>query len=231
MPSIDFWYEFASNYSYLAAMRIEELAGKAGVGVRWRPFLLGPILAAQGMDTSPFNIYPLKGRNMIRDMERQCATLGRPFVMPQPFPQNGLTAARIALIGHDEGWGCAFTRALYVAEFAEGRQIAERTVLSDILSGLGLAADDIPRRAETPDNKARLKTQTEEARSLGIFGAPAFVTADAELFWGNDRLDQALTWARFGTLAPEESGGPGNAGQARSSRRPAVAERPPSGRL
>src|ERR1700730_5178732 len=95
--SLTFWYEFASTYSWLSAERIEALAVQAGVEVAWRPFLLGPIFAAQGWTSSPFNLFPAKGRNMWRDMERQCARLGLPpIVRPDPFPQNSLLAARLA---------------------------------------------------------------------------------------------------------------------------------------
>ena len=70
-PVLDFWYEFASPYSCLSALRIEELADEAGVTLRWRPFLLGPIFAAQGWNTSPFALYPSKGRYMWRDTARR----------------------------------------------------------------------------------------------------------------------------------------------------------------
>ena len=200
MPTLDFWYEFASNYAYLAAMRIEEAAERAGVAVRWRPFMLGPIFAAQGLNTSPFNLFPMKGRHMIRDMERQCAAIGRPFVKPDPFPQNGLAAARIALIGHDAGWGAEFTRRVYTAEFMDGRTISDREVLTGILEQLDLDAGAVFAASETPDNKARLKAETDTAIELGIFGAPTFIAGDGEMFWGNDRLDQALYWACNGTL-------------------------------
>jgi hypothetical protein len=95
-PALDFWFDFASTYSYLAAVRIGSLAVKASVDVRFRPFLLGPIFKAQGWDTSPFSIYQAKGRYMWRDMERQAADLGRPFRRPDVFPQNSLLAARVA---------------------------------------------------------------------------------------------------------------------------------------
>src|SRR5215510_4878250 len=93
-PVLHFWFDFASTYSYLAAMRIGPLADKAEVQVRFRPFLLGPILKAQGWVTSPFNLYPAKGHNMWRDLERSCAELKLPFRRPDPFPQNSLLAAR-----------------------------------------------------------------------------------------------------------------------------------------
>ena len=90
MEKLTFWFEFASTYSYLSAMRIEELAAKAGVEIVWKPFLLGPIFKAQGWDTSPFNLYPAKGKYMVRDMERIAEARGLKFRLPDPFPQNGL---------------------------------------------------------------------------------------------------------------------------------------------
>jgi len=81
---IDFWFDFASTYSYPAAMRIGALAENAGVKVRFRPFLLGPIFKALGWTTSPFNLYPAKGRHMWRDLERLCADLSCPSGVPIP---------------------------------------------------------------------------------------------------------------------------------------------------
>src|SRR5262249_21577808 len=96
-PSLTFWYEFASAYSWLAVERIEALTAQAGIHVVWRPFLLGPIFAGQGWTNSPFNLFPAKGRNMWRDMERHCASMGLPpMVRPNPFPQNSLLVARVA---------------------------------------------------------------------------------------------------------------------------------------
>ncbi len=133
-PRLEFWYEFASTYSYLSAMRIEDLAERAGIGVVWKPFLLGPIFHAQGWSTSPFNIYQAKGRYMVREMERLTAARGLPFTMPSPFPQNSLYAARLALVGHDEGWGPAFTRAVYTAEFSAGADISDKRSLAALLT-------------------------------------------------------------------------------------------------
>ena len=87
MASAEFWYEFASTYSYPAALRVSSLAEERGVSIAWRPFLLGPIFAAQGWRDSPFNIYPAKGRYMWRDLERTCDAMGVPLKRPEPFPQ------------------------------------------------------------------------------------------------------------------------------------------------
>ena len=196
--AVDFWFDFASTYSYPAAMRITEAADRAGVAVRWRPFLLGPIFKAQGWDTSPFSIYQAKGRYMWRDLERLCGGLDLPFRRPEPFPQNSLLAARIALAGFSAGavWPEEFCIAVFRAQFGEGRRIDDPATLSAILTVFGVDSASALAAAQADNNKARLRAQTEEAQQLGIFGAPAFTTPDGELFWGNDRLDQALAWAR-----------------------------------
>lgn len=194
-PRIEFWYDFASTYSYLSALRIDARASEAGVAVVWRPFLLGPMFQAQGWDTSPFNIYPAKGRYMVRDITRIAAARGRTFRMPGTFPANSLTAARVALCGEGDGWIAPFTRATYAAEFEDRADIATAATLHSILTSLDLDGASILERARSSAIKERLRDQTSGAQTLGIFGAPTFVTSDGELFWGDDRLEQALDWA------------------------------------
>jgi 2-hydroxychromene-2-carboxylate isomerase len=194
-PVLDFFFEFASTYSYPAAMRIGALADAAGVAVRWRPFLLGPIFHAQGWDNSPFNLYPAKGRYMWRDLERICENLGLPFRRPDPFPQASLLAARLAHVGLEAGWGEDFCRAVYAAEFGAGRQIGEEAVMQELLGALGVDPAPALVRARSDATKDRLRTTTAEAERLGVFGAPSFVTADGELFWGHDRMAEALARA------------------------------------
>ncbi len=194
-PTLDFYFEFASTYSYPAAMRIGTLTEGAGVDVRWRPFLLGPIFKAQGWNDSPFNIYPAKGRYMWRDLERICGRLGLPFRRPDPFPQPTLLAARIAHVGLDEGWGERFCRAVYAAEFGAGRAISDEAILRDLLTGLGIAPEPALARARADEIKERLRAATAEAEQRGVFGAPSFICADGELFWGHDRMAEALAWA------------------------------------
>ncbi len=197
-PRLDFWFEFASTYSYPAAMRIQPLAREAGVAVRFRPFLLGPIFAAQGWTTSPFNLFAAKGRNMWRDLERICADQEIPFRRPEPFPQSSLLAARVALVGLNADWGEEFCRAVYRAEFAEGRRIDDPNNIRVILSDLDVEPSGPMTAAHSTAIKDKLRAETNEAQELGIFGAPTFITAGGELFWGNDRLEQVLAWAKRG---------------------------------
>ena len=194
MAAAEFWYEFASTYSYPAAMRVGRLAAARGVVLAWRPFLLGPIFAAQGWRDSPFNIYPAKGRYMWRDLQRICDALGLLLRRPEPFPQNSLLAARVALTLEGEERE-EFSRQVYAAEFGEGLPIADRATIAALLPKLGLDPDAVLARAESEANKARLKAECARAAELGIIGAPSLVTDDGEVFWGNDRLEQGLDWA------------------------------------
>jgi 2-hydroxychromene-2-carboxylate isomerase len=206
--TIEFWYEFASPYSYLAAGHIEGLAAEKRLAIEWRPFLLGPIFKTRAHDPSPFqNPSPAQRRYRWRDVQRLCAAAGLPLRLPSAYPRNGLLAARVALVAIDEGWGPTFTRAAFHANFAEDRDIGAPAVMGALVAALGHDAAAVLERAASPANKERLKASGEAAIRRGIFGAPSFLVGE-ELFWGNDRLEQAIAWARAPLdLPPLTNGG------------------------
>ena len=196
---VEFWFEFASSYSYLSVMRIEQEALKHGVQTIWRPFLLGPAFKAHGWDTSPFKAYPLKAKYMWRDMERRARALGIPFNRPPPdkmngFPQLSLYAARIAIIGLEQNWGQEFCRRVCQAEWIDHVDISDVNLLEKLACKSG-GPINILSLANHPDNKLKLRMQTDQAAKLSIFGAPSFIVNN-ELFWGDDRLEDALNWAK-----------------------------------
>lgn len=194
---LEFWFEFASSYSYPAAMRVEAACAEAGVPLIWRPFLLGPVFAAQGLTDSPFMIYPVKGAYMWRDMERVCDDAEIVFHKPTRFPRGSLPAARITAHFAEAPWIGAFVRAVYHANFAEDRDIDTPEVVRTLLTELGQDVDAVWEAAHTPTAKGELRSLTDAAQSRGIFGAPSF-TVETELFWGHDRMAQALRWAQAG---------------------------------
>ncbi len=196
MPQpLEFWFEFASSYSYPAAMRVEAAATAAGVPIVWRPFLLGPVFKQQGYDTSPFVQYPAKGRYMWRDLQRLCAEYGMAFRKPSSFPRTSVLGARIVAAFPEAVWVPAFVRALFSANFEHDLDIDDTAVVMACLSALTPEAESIAARAQSEPLKQRLRANTEQAATLDLFGAPSF-RAGAEVFWGNDRLEQALAWAR-----------------------------------
>jgi 2-hydroxychromene-2-carboxylate isomerase len=191
---IEFWFEFASTYSYPAAMRIEDVANRHGSTVVWRPFLLGPIFRAQDWKDSPFNLYPAKGRYMWRDLERICSELGLPLTKPSVFPRSSLRAARIACCADGADWLPAFVRNVYTANFARDLDISQPDVVRSCLEALVPDPATVLAAAHLDATKERLRQNTERAMTIGVFGAPSFVVA-GELFWGNDRLESAVRWS------------------------------------
>jgi len=193
-PKIEFWFEFASTYSYLSALRLPALAQEAGVGVVWRPFLLGPIFASQGWKTSPFNIYQVKGNYMWRDVARRADRYGLDFHRPDPFPQNSLLAARVAQVAPEGGPRVAFCQNVFLAQFDAQQDISDPVVITACAAAAKLPGD-ILGAAQTNENKHALRMATEEAGRRGAFGAPSFFVGE-EMFWGDDRLAEALDWAK-----------------------------------
>jgi 2-hydroxychromene-2-carboxylate isomerase len=195
MPHLDFWFDFGSTYSYVAAERIGERAARAGVEVAWRPFLLGPIFTAQlGIKGSPFNAYPARGRYMWRDLERLCAKYDLAWKKPSAFPRNGLLAARVGCAAGDAAWAPDFYRAVFRANFAEDGDISDPALVQQLLGAVGQDAAALLARASSPEAKQALRDRGDEAVRAGIFGAPSFLVA-GELFFGQDRLDDAIAWA------------------------------------
>jgi 2-hydroxychromene-2-carboxylate isomerase len=188
--SIEFWFDFGSNYSYLNALRIEALAARHGAQVLWRPFLLGPIFKAFGWDTSPFLLQKEKGEYMWRDMARQCRKYGLPWKPPCVFPCSSLLAARVALAAGEAPWLPEYCRRIFLLNFAEDRDLDEPNVAA-VLSQLAVPPNVLLEIAKSEAVKLALRERTAQARERRIFGAPTFF-AGSEMFWGNDRLEDAL---------------------------------------
>ncbi|MGN5353539.1 2-hydroxychromene-2-carboxylate isomerase [Ralstonia sp. L16] len=193
-PAVEFWFDFASNYSYLSVMRIEAAAAQLGVRVVWKPFLLGPIFQSLGWASSPFVLQRAKGHYVWQDMARECTKHGLPWTQPSTFPRASVLPLRVALLGVDTPWIGAFCQRIMLRNFAQNRDIHTPGAVAEELTALGLPADAILAQAQSDASKPHLREQTHAAQIRGIFGAPMFFVGDA-MFWGNDRLDDALACA------------------------------------
>jgi 2-hydroxychromene-2-carboxylate isomerase len=193
--NLEFWFDFASTYSYLSIMRIEALIRPSDVQVVWRPFLLGPVFRSFGWPTSPFLLQKEKGAYMWKDMQRQCRKLGLPWHRPSEFPRNSVLAARVALVGIDQAWLVPFMQQVMLANFAHDQNIGSESVMREVLDRLSLPGDALISAAHADANKAALRNATDEAQQRGVFGAPTFFVGE-EMYWGNDRLNDAVDCAR-----------------------------------
>ena len=191
---LEFWFDFASTYSYIAAMEIEERCSSAGVALKWRPFLLGPIFALQGWDDSPFNLNALRGAYMWRDLERLTEKYGYPWKKPSAFPRSSTLAARVGALCQDEPWFGVYAKSVFIANFGDDRDIADERVVVDALAAAGQNGLAMLSSAQSPEQRGALRANTSEAIELGIFGAPT-CAIDRELFWGEEAIDDAIAWA------------------------------------
>jgi len=191
---MDFYYFVGSTYSYLSVMRIEPLAAQAGVSVRWRPFNVREIMLE--MDNIPFANKPAKLQYMWRDIERRTKRLDLRWTGQPPYPIDpDLLANRIAALAAGEGWVAEFTKAAYDKWFHEGIRVGNAAELGDILRSVGQDPENVIPRAGGFEGGEALDAATAEARRMGIFGAPTFLV-QGEMFWGDDRLEDALDWAK-----------------------------------
>ncbi|KUF11067.1 2-hydroxychromene-2-carboxylate isomerase [Pseudoponticoccus marisrubri] len=194
MASINFWFSIGSTYSYLTVMRLPAVAEAQGIEIGWRPFDVRRIMKAQ--NNTPFVGKPEKTAYMWRDIERRAAGYGIEAALPAPYPIANLALAnQVALLGLREGWGVDYVQATYRRWFQDGQPAGEAPNLPDSLREIGQDPDAVLARAESPEIVAALEAETETARDLGIFGAPSFVVGH-ELFWGDDRLEDAIGWLR-----------------------------------
>ncbi len=197
---IDFWFTMGSTYSYLSVMRLAELERSKGISFRWRPFHLLVIL--QEMKHVPFADKPAKAAYMWRDIERRAAIYDIPVTVPAPYPaKKSVTANLVATIGMREDWGPDYVRAAYRRWFQLGQETGSEPNVSGSLRDVGQEPARVIALANSDDTKAALTAETNAARELGIFGSPTF-TIGRELFWGDDRLEDAISWYQSGRVLP-----------------------------
>ncbi len=193
MTTVDFWYSIGSTYSYLTVMRLTALAREADVTFRWRPFNVRHVMIEQ--NNIPFKDKPVKTAYMWRDIERRAQGYGLRPRLPVPYPLSGLVLAnQVAVLGAEEGWVEDYTRASYRRWFEAGLPAGEDPNLTGSLVEVGQDPARVIEEAHSDRIVERLAQETAEAMELGVFGSPTLAVG-SEIFWGDDRVDDAIAWA------------------------------------
>ena len=194
MKEIDFWFSIGSTYTYLSVTRLAEVSQKTGASFSWKPFSVRKIM--REMDNIPFP--PTKQAKvdyMWRDIERRAHSYGFKANVPAPYPLKELDLAnRVAVLAMQEGWCEDYVRETYRLWFVDGHEAGSDVNLTQTLSEIGQDKLRVLERACSSDVEATYLNQTENAKQAGIFGSPSFIV-DGELFWGDDRLEDAINWA------------------------------------
>jgi 2-hydroxychromene-2-carboxylate isomerase len=193
--NLQFWFSYGSTYTYLSVARIESLALAHGITVTWHPFSVKEITRQYGMPKGPFGSHEPKRRYMWRDLERRARQHQLPYQKPQQYPVDYTQTALAGMVAATEGWIAPYTVSIFHRNFAQQQPIGSPGNLEAVLTELGQDVEAVLHSASLPSTTQALEENTEQAKRLGIFGSPSFI-ADGELFWGDDRLDDAIQWLR-----------------------------------
>jgi 2-hydroxychromene-2-carboxylate isomerase len=197
--SIDFYFEFASPYGYLASTRIDALGERHGLAVRWHPIMLGAAFKETG--ARPLMHVPIKGPYLLHDVPRFARFLDVPFRMPplETLPMRSLAAARacVWLDTEDPAKAITLAKAIYHAHWGEGRDLGDAEAVAGVAVGLGIPRDEVIAAVNAPAVKDELKARTDRAVARGVFGSP-FIFVGEDPFWGADRLEQIGAWLTRG---------------------------------
>ena len=194
MKEIEFWFSIGSTYTYLSVSRLIKVERKFEVSFSWQPFSVRKIM--REMDNVPFP--PTKQAKvdyMWRDIQRRARGYGFEASVPAPYPLKEFDLAnRIAVLGMQEGWCSNYVQATYRRWFLEWLEPGSEPNVSESLREIGQDSERILELASGEETGEVYSCQTESAQSKGIFGSPSFIV-DGELFWGDDRLEDAVSWA------------------------------------
>ena len=195
MKDIDFYFSIGSTYTYLSVTRIIDVEKKHQIRFNWKPFSVRAIM--KEMNNIPFPKDKINKVNyMWRDIERRAESYGFFAKTPVPYPLSEFDLAnQIAILGLDKGWGTDYIRLTYKKWFQEGKEPAIDPSISEICKELGLNKNEIVSEAKSKIFEKKYISNTDSARENKVFGSPSFIVKN-EIFWGDDRMEDAINWAK-----------------------------------
>ena len=187
---VDFWFDYASPFAYLASTQLERVAAAAGATVRYRPMLLGAVFKAIGTPDVPlFAMTEAKRRYTTGELDRWARWWGVPLRFPRQFPIRTIAALRLTLLAGERA--PALVARLFRAAWVEGRDLADPALLRQLAADVGVDPAQVDATAQA-EVKQALHDATAAAIAAGVFGAPTMMVDDPGgplAFWGQDRLD------------------------------------------
>lgn len=194
---IDFYFDFASPYGYIASEQIDAIAERHGRTVTWRAIVLDANFQSLERIRIPSNI--MRSDYVKRDAERLATFYGVEYRTPSNLGAHTEQAARVFHWVHDRSpqQGRDFANRVLRAYFVHDQNIAMEAVLQAIATEIGISAEDFTEASANPASRSRLKAEVDMAEARGVFGSPFFIV-EGERFWGNDRLPQLERWLESG---------------------------------
>ena len=191
MAEIEFFFDLSSPWTRLAFHNIQPIAAEARATVRWRPFLVGGVFnavnpsvyAARAEADNP------KLRHAWKWLKQWAALAGLPMNFPSPHhPLKSVKAMRVACALEDrQDELFRFAEHAFAAYFGDQRNLDDPAVLAAVANDCGFDGAALVAASEAPDNKERLRANTQEVIDRGGFGSPT-IFVDGAMYFGNDQL-------------------------------------------
>jgi 2-hydroxychromene-2-carboxylate isomerase len=187
MPQVTFYFDLGSPYAYLAAERLTSVLAEP---VTWQPLSLGGLFKANGRSSWALGDHQRRQAGMA-EIERRAHDYGlAPIRWPDPWPGNYLMAMRAAAFAFAAGRGREFTLQGFRDAFHQGHDLSVPAHVLDAAERVGLDRSEVEAATQDPEIKQALREATDTAHHLGVIGVPT-IAIDRELFWGDDRLEDA----------------------------------------
>ena len=189
----EFYFDFASPYTYLAHKKIRKIEKENSVKIKYMPILLGGLLKSVGIKANVD--IPVKAKYMIKDCKLWAEKYGISFRFNNYFPINTLNLMRCVLIAEKKKFSSVFINKIFDSIWKDGLNLNDSIIIEKLLKNLDLNPKAFLVEATEAKNKDELKKRTNDAIKKGIFGAPSFIVNN-KMFWGQDRLEFVLYEAK-----------------------------------
>ena len=191
-PTLEFFYDCSSPWTYLAFTRMIPMAQELGVDVQWRPILVGGVFNAVNQELYSKRASAAANerqfRYYLKDLGDWAWLAGVRIIQPDVFPVNSAKAMRAAIYAADQGQEIAWSRAVFEAYWGDNRDISQPEVLADIASAIGLDSDALAAACDNDTYKAALRANTDDVIARGGYGSPTLFINGDDMYFGNDRL-------------------------------------------
>ncbi|RKP08997.1 thioredoxin-like protein [Thamnocephalis sphaerospora] len=190
MPRVEFCYDIACPWAYVASRRVEALAARTNAELVWKPVLLSALLESPAV---PAASKGARLKQAVRDRDLKLA-VERHAVPFRRHPRHPLrTEAALRLIwsvpeSHRAVLSCAIFRAYWV----ENLDVDRVSVLLLVARSIGLKEVN-EAMLQDPEARRQLHDATQTCIDRGAPGVPNFWIAGSddgkgELYWGQDQL-------------------------------------------
>lgn len=191
MTTVEFYFDYSSPWTFYAFDRVEDFCARNDAELIWKPFLVGGVF--NKVNPSVYarreNPVPPKDAYYQKDMVDWGLFQGIKMIKPSIFPLNSVKALRGAFVAIEEGTISAYSRACFESYWCNDKDLSQEDVLREIVSSVGMDADNFMTQIGDDRIKKKLFETTDEIIERGGFGSPTFFLNKTDMYFGNDRLE------------------------------------------